>query len=173
MKGNIFLAFKETIIKNFGEFKWKLIFSQTSFPKDFPLLKTEIYDDKYFFELLDIAKKELNVDIKFLFNAFAEYFLFTYTPKNLSYVVENVKNSRDIFVNLDLIHETLSLSSSLEDIPRFEYKETGKATAILIYKSKRKLYDLFHSMVLAVANHYKDCEVEHLDENKLLIRYKS
>ncbi len=173
MKGLIFVAYREAIIKKFDSKVWFSIFEKSSFPKEFPLLKTEIYDDKYFFELLEISAKELNVEYNDLYELFAEYFLNEYVPKNLFYVVENIRSSRDMFRNLDLIHEILSLSASLELIPRFEYTEADDAKeAILIYKSQRKLYDLFYIMTKTVCEKYGDCRIERVASEKLKIVYK-
>ncbi len=168
MKGVIAIAFRDTIINQFGKDKWTAILTNAGIDKELSLLATTDVKDDVVMGLIKSACSVLNINLSQAADVFGEYWVNTYAPKVYRAHYKNVKNAREFLLKMDLVHQITTNTIANAKPPRFDYEWKDDKTLIMTYKSPRGLIDLFIGLIKGVGKYYKEnLTVSKLTENKV------
>lgn len=154
MKGHIFNLFEEFIVDQAGLGVYQEMLSCCSFPTDEGFIRTENYPDEKLYELIAIAVKKTGISTRDACLSFGEWLL----PRLAILVPKEMmdhNHPRDFLKTVDYIHR-VELKKLYPDAlpPHFIYDDISEHEGVLIYKSRRHLYDLVEGVLQGVASFY-------------------
>jgi len=98
----------------------------------------------------------LSLSMEQTMEAFGEYWSKVYGPKVYSPYFLGAKNSRELLLNLDHIHEVMTKSINSARPPRFRYEWKEENLLIMHYESFRRLVALMPGLIRGVGKYYHE-----------------
>ena len=156
MKGEIFNLLEGFIISLVGEEKFEEIYRVC-----LPNLETkqayvgpESYPDKDFFQIVKRAVSVLGVEKEAAIKSFGKYCF----PRLFAKIPESQRkysNLKEFLLTInDVIHVEVKKLSPNATPPEFTYIDAGPNELVMVYKSKRKLYDFVEGMIESAAEYF-------------------
>lgn len=154
MKGHIFNLFEDFIIDQAGLGFYQDLLSCCSFPTDEGFIRTENYPDEKLYELIGLAVDKTGITLREACLSFGEWLL----PRLAMLVPKEMMDHdhpRAFLKTVDYIHR-VELKKLYPDAlpPQFTYNDISEHEGVLIYHSRRKLYDLVEGVLQGVASFY-------------------
>jgi hypothetical protein len=146
----------------------EMITDKFSYPKwQECLRKSGISDTRIFTATEDVAENQIPVILNGVsaatsltmtqvMEAFGDYWSTIYAPNIYSFYFEKAKSTREMLINLDHIHVTMTQAISSAHPPRFRYEWLGEDHLIMHYESSRGLVALMPGLIRGLGKYYKD-----------------
>jgi hypothetical protein len=175
MKGEIFNILEDFIVDNWGRDVFEDIFEQVhdKLITKVPFVGPGTYPDDDFMAIVIQAVAKLGVTLEQAVHAFGVY-AFPKLAEKMPAYVDGHKHPKDFLLSLhDIIHVEVKKLYPDAETPEFQYIDQEKDKLIMIYKSKRKLYNFVEGMFESVGTYFKvpinykreivseNCENEH------------
>ena len=159
MKGVIFNLFEAFVIENWGEETFEEILDECDLVTKEPFVGPGTYPDEDLLKIVGKAVEKLGIPLSDGVQAFGKWIL----PKLMEQVPENMTDfdhPKDFLQTVhDIIHVEVRKLYSDAEPPRFTYKDPAPNRLIILYQSKRRMYDLMDGLIDGVAEYF-DCPIE-------------
>ena len=143
MYGLIHKALESMVRSRFGEGTWKKILSNSEVESD-SFLTMRSYHDEVTFALVGAVSQHLNLSQAECLEAFGEYWLMEFAPKNYNMLLTSAGREPIEFLgNLDDLHDQISSAFTEFRPPSFVIEEISKSAYALHYRSSRKGLESF------------------------------
>ncbi|MDR1429919.1 MAG: heme NO-binding domain-containing protein [Spirochaetaceae bacterium] len=178
MRSQIFLCLTELIREKFGKEKLDLILdaSGLSDSKTYMRYFNGLdFSDEKFFDLVRNVCGILNITKDQAAEAFGEYWVCVYAPREYPQYFKNIKNAEDLLLKLDSIHQDVTANSPSHAEaalpPRFDVQRDGNILKVH-YKSKRGMIDFYMGLVKGVGVYFSTpVEIQKISEEEVVIRF--
>jgi hypothetical protein len=171
MKGTIVKCLEELVTKKFGDAKWKESLKKAGIPESRRFATMEDVEDT---EILAIMAGMSSVAFSSMdqtMEAFGEYWSSVYAPALYGVYFAKAKSTREMLLNLDQIHVSVTNTMKPAHPPRFRYEWKGDDTLIMHYNSNRQLVALMPGLVRGLGKYYKDNPKVRLSGNAVEIKF--
>lgn len=157
MKGEIFNLFEEFIVQNWGTDVFEEIYESihTNLQTKDPFVGPGTYPDSDFFTIVSKAVEKLNVSLNDGIHLFGKFCLPKLIAKMPQYVEKYTHPKAFLLTIHDVIHVEVKKVYKDATPPDFIYRDPAPDKLIMIYKSKRKLYDFVEGLLDGVSEHFK------------------
>jgi len=172
MKGTIVKCMEEMVTKRFGETKWKESLKKAGIPEARRYATMEDIEDS---EILGIMKGMSGTAYSSMdqtMEAFGEYWSSVYAPALYGVYFAKATSTREMLLNLDKIHVTVTQTMKPARPPRFKYEWKGDDTLIMHYDSNRGLVALMPGLIRGLGKFYKDNPKVRLSGNAVEIKFQ-
>ena len=143
MYGLIHKALESMVRKQYGETTWEEILSNSEVESD-SFLTMRAYHDEVTFALVGAASQHLNLSTAECLEAFGEYWLMEFAPKNYNMLLKSTGREPIEFLgNLDDLHDHISSAFTEFRPPSFAVEEISETVYLLHYRSSRKGLESF------------------------------
>ncbi len=174
MKGVIFKALEELVIKKLGEDAWKQILEKIGYKNaPFYTLVSDVPDDKVL-AAVKVACDVSNLSLQEVADLFGEYWMMEFAPRIYKGYFILSDSARDFLLKMDWVHSEAVRRMKNAKPPRFTYEWENENTLIMGYNSERNLMDIFIGLVRGVGKKFgEEMEVERIDgTNRVRIVFK-
>jgi hypothetical protein len=143
MYGLIHKALESMVLSHHGEGVWGKILETSEVERD-SFLTMRSYHDDVTFALVGAASQHLNLSPVECLEAFGEYWLMEFAPKNYDMLLKNTGREPIEFLgNLDDLHDHISSAFTEFKPPSFVVEEISETVCLLHYRSSRKGLESF------------------------------
>ena len=143
MYGLIHKALESMVRKQYGEATWEEILSNSEVDSD-SFLTMRAYHDEVTFALVGAVSEHLNLGLDECLEAFGEYWLMEFAPKNYNMLLKSAgREAIEFLGNLDDMHDQISSAFTEFKPPSFVLEEISKSVHLLHYRSSRKGLESF------------------------------
>jgi hypothetical protein len=156
MKGTIINCLQELVVNSFGKDKWEAALEKAGFEKYTFFLATQDIDDAKGLKLVSAVCSVLNISLPQAADAFGEYWMCTYAPKNYDIFFSGIKSAKDFLLKMDKVHQVATATIPNAHPPKFDYSWENDKTLIMKYKSPRNLIDFMVGLVKGVGKHFNE-----------------
>ncbi|MCI5121726.1 MAG: hypothetical protein D3908_11150 [Candidatus Electrothrix sp. AUS4] len=163
MKGVIATCLAGLVRDRFGQDKWEAALEDAGMDRHAIFFATSQLDDATFMKIVMSVCKILKITPLQSAEAFGEYWMNEYAPRIYGVYLQEASSARELLLNMDKIHETVTSTISDSQPPRFDYEWTDSNTLLMQYNSHRGLIDFFVGLVKGVGTYFQ----EELVVNKL------
>ena len=155
MYGMVNKAVKGLVLDNFGEEKWKEIYTKAQAPEEF--LAFQQYDDSITYALVGAATEVLGLPAEKVLFTFGDYWVKNIATKNYSDLMSKTGTDFLAFVkNLDHMHSRIKVTFPGYNPPSFRVKEVDESNFLLDYYSEREgLMPFVEGLLHGVAEHFE------------------
>ena len=157
MKGEIFNLFEEFVVENWGTEVYEEVYEALYsglITKD-PFVGPGTYPDSDFFAIVVKVAEKLNVPLDKAIHAFGKFCFPKLVSKMPRYVDNHVHPKTFLQTLHDVIHVEVKKVYRDATPPDFSYRDPAPNKLVMIYKSKRKLYDFVEGQVEGVSEYFK------------------
>jgi hypothetical protein len=173
MKGVIPDCLTKLVVSKFGKDKWKQCLEDAKLPANSSFLATADIPDADVLKLVNSVCKVLNLSLDQAADAFGDFWVNEYAVKIYRPYFKG-KSARELLLNMDKVHQTVTQNIANAHPPRFEYDWKDDQTLIMTYKSNRNLIDFLVGVIKGVGKYYKEnLKVMKLGKDKVQIRFPS
>jgi guanylate cyclase soluble subunit beta len=138
MYGLIHTALREMVLEHHGEQTWEAIVIESGVPTN-SFLTMRSYDDETTLALIGAASKILALPLDRSLEAFGEYWISSFAPKEYGRLLDHTGDSPIEFLqNLDDLHDRISTSFTNFMPPSFRVDIMDANTAVVRYSSNRE-----------------------------------
>lgn len=177
MKGLIFREFLGMVEQTHGYETVDTIIEKAGVPGHGAYTSVGTYNPEELVALVVELGKETNVAVKDLLFLFGEY-VFKVFAENYTVFFEGKKNAFEFLNEVEnTIHvEVLKLYPEAE-LPTFEVEMIGQTEMVMVYKSKRKLYEFAKGLIKGCFDYFNEeasIEIEYVKDegSEVLFRIK-
>ena len=163
MKGVIVTCFARLVRDRYGEDKWEEALEDAGMDRHSIFFATSQLDDATFIKIVNSVCKVLKLTFTQMAEAFGEYWMNEYAPRIYGVYLQEAGSAKELLLNMDKIHETVTSTIPNSQPPRFNYEWTDSNTLLMQYNSHRGLIDFFIGLVKGVGTYFQ----EELVVNKL------
>jgi hypothetical protein len=156
MKGAIINCLQELVVNSFGKDKWEAALEKAGFEKGSIFLTIQDIDDAKVLKLVSAVCSVLNISLPQAADAFGEYWMCTYAPKNYDIFFAGIKSAKDFILKMDKVHHVTTATVPNAHPPRFDYSWENDKTLIMKYKSPRNLIDFMVGLIKGVGKHFNE-----------------
>jgi hypothetical protein len=156
MKGAIVNCLEELVVNGFGKNKWETALEKAGFEKYTFFLSIQDIDDAKVLKLVGAVCSVLNLSLPQAADAFGEYWMCTYAPKNYEIFFTGIKSSKDFLLNMGKVHHVTTATIPNAHPPRFDYSWENDKTLIMKYSSPRNLIDFMVGLIKGVGKHFNE-----------------
>ncbi len=156
MKGVIAACLGDLVKEKFGQDKWQDALEGAGLDKNTMFMATDVIDDGAVMKVVASVCKVLNITLVQAADAFGDYWVNTYAPKIYKAYYRQSKTAKEMLLNMDGVHVTITKSVPNAHPPRFDYEWKNDRTLVMTYKSKRGLIDFLVGLVKGVGTYYKE-----------------
>ena len=156
MKGEIFNAFEKFIVStaNRDTFEEILEGVRAGLETQEPFVGPGTYPDADFFVIVRHAVAKLGLDLSAAIQAFG-VFLFPELARKVPELLERHQHPKSFLLTIhDVIHMEVKKVSPGAEPPTFTYENSAPNELVMIYQSKRGLYDLVEGLIQGCCNHF-------------------
>jgi len=172
MKGAIINCLEELVFNGFGKDKWEAALEKAGFEKHTFFLSIQDIDDAKVLKLVGAVCSVLDLSLPQAADAFGEYWMCTYAPKNYGIFFSGIKSSRDFLLNMDKVHHVTTATIPNAQPPHFEYSWENDKTLIMKYSSPRNMIDFMVGLIRGVGKHYNEnLAISKTGENSVRIAF--
>ena len=137
MYGLIHSALEEMLKSNFDPAIWDKVLEESNVGEH-SFMRMESYDVSVTLALIGATAKVLNLPVNDCLEAFGEYWMTSFAPKNYARVLERCgTNMLDFIESLDLMHDRISSTFPDYKPPSFKVEKLPDKKAIIMYTSHR------------------------------------
>lgn len=155
MRGTIATCLQELVEQKFGSAKWHESLKAAGLAESLVFTVLSEIDEADFRVLLKGVSSALSMSMAQLMDAFGEHWSTIYAPKMYAPYYSGLKNSRELLLNLDHIHEVMTKSTNSRP-PRFRYEWKGEKLLIMHYQSERGLIDFMPGLIRGVGKYFNE-----------------
>lgn len=156
MKGVIITCLESLVKEQFGQHSWEEILEEAGVERHTLFNMTSNVKDEDVLEIIHAACKVLNLTLDQAADAFGDYWVNVYAPKVYSMYYRKAHSAKEMLLNMDKLHETVTASIPDAHPPRFDYEWQDENTLIMHYKSNRGLIDFFVGLIKGVGTYYNE-----------------
>jgi hypothetical protein len=156
MKGVIVTCLESLVKEQFSQQSWEDILKEADVEKHTLFNMTSNIDGKAVLEIIHATCKVLNLTLNEAADAFGDYWVNVYAPKVYSMYFRKAHSAKEMLLNMDKLHETVTSSIADAHPPRFDYEWKDEKTLIMHYKSHRGLIDFFVGLIKGVGKYYNE-----------------
>lgn len=156
MKGDVFNLFEAFIVEKFNRETFESILAavRPRLGTKGPFVGPRTYPDSDFMTIVahavEVAELPFHAAVK-SFGRFCFPYLFSKLPPGTA----NFKNARELLWAVDsAIHVEVKKVTPGADLPKFVCRDVGPDQLIMIYRSKRRLYDFAEGLIEACCEHF-------------------
>ena len=172
MKGSIVNCLEELVVTKFGKEKWQNALENAGVEKSKSFLPIIDVDDSQVMNIVKSVCETLKIPLTQAADAFGDYWVNVYSQKMYSAYYKN-KTAKDLLLNMDSIHTTITKTIKNANPPRFDYEWKDDRTLIMNYQSHRGLVDFVVGLIKGVSKFYKEnLKVTKLDSNKIQVVFQ-
>lgn len=157
MKGEIFNLFEEFIVKNWGADVFEDIYEavHANLHTKEPFVGPGTYPDSDFLLIVSSATQKVGVPLHEAVHAFGKFCLPKLVSKMPQYV-ENHSHPKTFLLTIhDIIHVEVRKVFKDATPPDFTYRDPAPNKLVMIYNSKRKLYDFVEGLLDGVSEYFE------------------
>jgi hypothetical protein len=157
MKGSIVKCMEEMVTEKFGAQKWDESMDRAGIPaerRNFTVLSDVKDADVH--AIMKGISQTTSLNMPQVMDAFGEYWSTVFAPRVYAAYFSSAKSARELLLNLDHIHETVTKSIKFAHPPRFTYEWKGDKRLIMHYNSRRGMVALMPGLVRGVGKHFKE-----------------
>ena len=156
MKGVIITCLESLVKEQFGQESWEDILEEAGLERHTLFNITSNVEDESVLEIVNATCKVLNLTLPQAADAFGDYWVNVYAPKVYSMYYRKAHSAKEMLLNMDKLHETVTASIPDAHPPRFDYEWQDESTLIMHYKSHRGLIDFFVGLIKGVGKYYNE-----------------
>jgi hypothetical protein len=156
MKGVIVVCLAELIKSQFSEDKWHAVLEDAGLPGNKEFLLIDNVEDGVVLKILDSIRKVLNLTLNQASDAFGEYWVNVYAPKIYGAYFRQSHSAKELLLNMDRVHKTVTATIADSKPPRFDYEWKDDNTLIMVYKSERGMIDYLVGLIKGVGKYFKE-----------------
>ena len=156
MKGAIVNCLGELVVNNFGRDKWEAALEKAGFEKQAIFLTIQDIEDARVLKLVGAVCSVLNISLSQAADAFGEYWMCTYAPKNYDIFFSGVRNAKDFLLKMDKVHHVTTATVPNSHPPRFDYSWESDKILVMKYHSPRNLVDFMVGLIKGVGKHFNE-----------------
>ncbi len=154
MKGVINKGIQEMLEKKYGQATWIDVKERAGCDEQFFLLSHN-YPDETTFALTRAAAEVLDLPLDTLLVEFGRYWVRNTAPKYYpTYFSLAGQSPRDVFHNLNRIHQQVTMDISGATPPKFQIEEQEDGKMTIRYESRRAFCAVLRGLILGVGEHY-------------------
>ncbi len=157
MKGEIFNLLEDFIIQNMGVETYEDIHKECapSLQTKEPFVGPGTYPDSDFMEIFGAVLRKGQLVASSASRAFGR-FCFPRLLARLPGYAEQCGDPKTFLRSIhDVVHVEVRKVYRDAEPPQFTYRDKGPDCLVMIYKSKRKLYDFFEGLIEGVSDYYR------------------
>ncbi|MCD4812833.1 heme NO-binding domain-containing protein [bacterium] len=169
MKGTIVKCLQELVKEKFGQDKWDAVVAKVP---DMPkvILSISDIDDSKAMKAIQATCEVLNITLEQAADAFGEYWMTVYAPKNYPVFFNKNKTAKDFILYMDRVHDTVTKSMENAHPPRFAYEWKDDKTLLFNYSSQRNIIVIAGGLIKGVGKYFnEEIKVTKLSESQLEI----
>lgn len=174
MKGTILTCLEETIIKKYGDNKWKEVLRSFDIPANhsFALDINKDIDEQLSVQLFVKSAEVCGVSLQQIFDDFGEYWCVHYAPTVYKALYIGTKSTKEFITKLDFIHDIVTKRIPNAHPPRFRYEWESDDVLLLHYRSSRGLIDLLVSLIKGLDKYFGNkTGIERIDDEHLRLTF--
>lgn len=157
MKGEMFNLLEEFVVAGWGRSHFEEIYAEAK--KDLsspgPFIGPGTYPDTDFMALVSSAVRRLQVPLGPAVRALGK-FAFPHLAAKLPDHMAKFKHPKEFLKTVDrVVHVEVRKLYRDAETPRFSYREPAQDRLIMVYHSRRKLYDLVEGLLEGTAEYFK------------------
>jgi hypothetical protein len=156
MKGTIVKCLEEVVTERFGDEKWRESLKRAGFSEAKIFTMLGDVDEANFMRIMKGVASAASLSMEQTMEAFGEHWSTVYGPHVYGAYFSTAKNTRELLLNLDHIHEVMTKSMKSARPPRFRYEWKGDKHLIMHYESSRRLVALMPALIRGVGKHYNE-----------------
>jgi hypothetical protein len=156
MKGTILKCMEELVTKKFGAPKWKDSLKHAGLNENVIFMTTSDVPDAQVLSVMKGISTATSLSMDQVTEAFGDYWSTVYAPGIYGVYFEKAKNTRELLLNLDHIHTTMTKSMKGAAPPHFKYEWKSEKELVMHYESPRGLVMLMPALIRGVAKYYKE-----------------
>ena len=157
MKGEIFNLLEDFVVEKWGRDKFEEIFAAThsQLQTKGPFVGPGTYPDSDFMLLVSRSVESFGVDLPVAIKAFGHY-CFPRLAQKVAKQMNEYSHAKDFLKDLHrIIHVEVRKIYRDAETPHFTFQDPAPNKLIMIYHSKRKLYDFVEGLLDGVSDYFK------------------
>ena len=171
MKGTIVKCMEELVIRKFGVGKWKEALKNAGLPETRAFSTMEDVSEPEILAIMKGIASAASLSMEQVMEAFGEHWSSVYAPALYGVFYDKAKSTREMLLNLDGIHVTVTKTMKSARPPRFRYEWKGDNVLIMHYESSRGLVALMPGLIRGLGKFYKDSPKVALVGNAIEVRF--
>ncbi|MCI5132970.1 MAG: hypothetical protein D3904_16005 [Candidatus Electrothrix sp. EH2] len=156
MKGVIITCLESLVKEQFGPDSWEDILEEAGLERHALFNITSNVEDEAVMEIVNATCKVLNLTLPQAADTFGDYWVNVYAPKVYSMYFRKAHSAKEMLLNMDKLHETVTASIPDARPPRFGYEWQDENILIMHYKSDRDLLDFFIGLIKGAGKYYNE-----------------
>jgi hypothetical protein len=173
MKGVIPDCLSKLVESKFGKDKWEDSLEAAGLPRNTSFPVTQDVPDADVIKVVESVCKVLNITLQQAADAFGDFWVNDYAPKIYKSYYRQANSAKEMLLNMDNVHKTVTQKIPNAHPPRFAYNWENDKTLVMTYKSDRGLIDFLVGLIKGVGKYYKeDLKVVKLGNDKVQIIFE-
>jgi hypothetical protein len=173
MKAAVAVAMREMIRAEFGDDVWQRIAARCGMNADRILLPISDIDEGLWQQLRKAAEIETGLSSEQMGLKFGETWVNVFTPRVYGAYYIGHKSARELLLDLDRIHLTVTKNIEGATPPRLHYEWEDERTLVLHYSSQRNMIDYLIGGIHALGRKYgESIEVQKIDESRVRVKFE-
>ncbi|MCI5148096.1 MAG: hypothetical protein D3916_01585 [Candidatus Electrothrix sp. MAN1_4] len=156
MKGVIVTCLESLVKEQFGQHKWEDVLEEAGLKRHAIFNMTSNVQDESVMQMVQAACTVLEITPHQAADAFGDYWVNVYAPKVYSMYYRKAHSAKEMLLNMDKLHETVTSSIPDAHPPRFDYEWKDEHTLIMHYKSHRGMIDFLVGLIKGVGTYYNE-----------------
>ena len=156
MKGVIVTCLESLVKEQFGQHKWEDVLEEAGLKRHAIFNMTSNVQDATVLQIVQAACTVLEITPHQAADAFGDYWVNVYAPKVYSMYFRKAHSAKEMLLNMDKLHETVTSSIPDAHPPRFDYEWKDEQTLIMHYKSHRGMIDFLVGLIKGVGTYYNE-----------------
>jgi len=156
MKGVIITCLESLVKEQFEKGTWENILEEAGLERHTLFNMTSNVEDKSVHKIIHATCTVLNLTRLQAADAFGDYWVNVYAAIGYSMYYRKAHSAKEMLLNMDKLHETVTSSIADAHPPRFDYEWEGDDTLIMHYKSDRGRIDFFVGLIKGVGKYYNE-----------------
>jgi hypothetical protein len=172
MKGSIVKCMEEMVTEKFGAAKWDECMDRAGIPvaqRNFTVLSD--VNDANVRAIMKGISQATALNMPQVMDAFGEYWSTVFAPHVYAAYFSSAKSARELLLNLDHIHDTVTKSIKFAHPPRFTYEWRGEKRLIMHYSSARGMVALMPGLVRGVGKHFNEKLTVRVEGNAVYVDF--
>jgi Haem-NO-binding len=171
MKGTIVKCMENLVVEKFGAVKWKESLKKAGIVEERTYTTFCDVEETEFPRIMKGVAEATSQTVEQVTEAFGEYWSTVYAPNVYQAYYSGVKSARELLLNLDHIHETMTKSIKSAHPPRFLYEWKEEKLLIMHYESRRGLVGLMPGLIRGVGKYFGEKLTVRMVGNAIHVRF--
>jgi len=172
MKGTILCCLRELAVEKFGRDVWENVLEKAGMDRESIMLAMADMPDEKAMAVLANLCGETGMTLEQVADAFGEYWAVSYAPRIYKSFYIGLRNSKDMLMKADVIHDVATKMMRNAAPPRFIYVEKDKKTLLMTYNSSRNMMPFFLGLIKGVGKYFnEDLTLNVISSNQVEITF--